>query len=585
MIVNTSQNPFEALLTAVQAFQQQMDGLPPEHRQSLRPLVEEIILRCEDVQRTAAAEAPTDDVLEAEMEARARAESALFDAQEQLQAILENIKDYAIFTMALDGRITTWNAGAQRIFGFSEAEILGQNAAILFTPDDQVSGEAWKEQQQALTNGYAEDERWHLRRDGSRFFASGTLRPLRDRNGDLQGFIKVARDVTRRHQTETAERERRILAEALRDIATVLTSTLNLDQVLEHILMTVGRLVPHDSAYILLIDNGIITRVRSYGQGEQGLAELEANIKQYRLRIDDRPLFAQIVDTRRPLIVPNLDTVDSSPRLPLVTTMRSYLGTPILIENDVIGLLNVMSSQADYFNDNHAEILQLFAYEAAIAIRNAQLYLQAQELAALQERQQLARDLHDAVTQTLFSASVLTETLTRQWQRQPDRIPQALTELHQLIKAAMAEMRTLLLQLRPPAILNTSLDRLLHQLVTAMYGRRRITVALNVDGEFVLPPDAHIALYRIAQEALNNITKHSKARHVTVNLRGEANAVELTIQDDGRGFDATTPSGGLGLQMMRERAEAIGAQLEITSGSGQGTAVRVVWKGTSAITD
>ena len=168
--------------------------------------------------------------------------------------MFESVKDYAIFTIDLQGRITTWNPGAERIFGYGEPEAIRQDFALVFTPEDRRRKVPEKEMRKALKKGYAEDERWHLRKDGSRFFASGMMRQLRDAEGNVRGCIKVARDITERKQTEAAEREQRNLAEALRQISITLNSTFNLDELLEHILSTVSQVVPHSAATFLLIE-------------------------------------------------------------------------------------------------------------------------------------------------------------------------------------------------------------------------------------------------------------------------------------------------------------------------------------------
>jgi signal transduction histidine kinase len=144
-------------------------------------------------------------------------------------------------------------------------------------------------------------------------------------------------------------------------------------------------------------------------------------------------------------------------------------------------------------------------------------------------------------------------------------------------------MRTLLLELRPAALVETKLGVLLRQLSEAAAGRAGLRVAVNVDGDCKLPAEAHIALYRIAQEALNNILKHSRATNVAVNLHCRADAdreiIELAVSDDGRGFDpARVSPEHFGLRNMRERAQAIGAELSITSQPGHGTQIQVVWQ-------
>ncbi len=149
-------------------------------------------------------------------------------------------------------------------------------------------------------------------------------------------------------------------------------------------------------------------------------------------------------------------------------------------------------------------------------MENARLYEQAQALAALEERQRLARDLHDAVSQTLFSASLIAEVLPRLWERNPAEGQRSLAELHQLTRGALAEMRTLLLELRPAALLEVGLADLLRQLAEAVTGRSRVPIDLSLDKPYPLPPDVQVNLYRIAQEALSNVAKHSGASRATV---------------------------------------------------------------------
>ncbi len=152
---------------------------------------------------------------------RERQAEALRRAEERLRLMVESASDYAIFTLDPQGRVTSWNAGAERLFGWSEAEILGRDGAVLFTPEDRAAGAPQREQTTARETGRAEDERWHIRKDGSRFFASGVLTPIRD--GGLHGYTKIARDVTERIQAEAAlcdrERQFRQLADAIPQIA------------------------------------------------------------------------------------------------------------------------------------------------------------------------------------------------------------------------------------------------------------------------------------------------------------------------------------------------------------------------------
>ena len=204
------------------------------------------------------------------------------------------------------------------------------------------------------------------------------------------------------------------------------------------------------------------------------------------------------------------------------------------------------------------------------------------EQAAISERTRLARDLHDAVSQTLFSASIMAEVLPRIWDKNPDEGRRRLQEVRELTKGALAEMRTLLFELRPAALVDVDLCDLLKQLAESVTGRARVPVSTQFEGECVLSPDVKVALYRIAQEALNNVAKHSGADQAHVFVQQAGGRVELHVKDNGNGFDRSgvRPS-SLGLGIMRERAQAIGASLEIHSVKGQGTEVVAIWESSS----
>ena len=199
-------------------------------------------------------------------------------------------------------------------------------------------------------------------------------------------------------------------------------------------------------------------------------------------------------------------------------------------------------------------------------------------MAVAAERSRLARDLHDAVTQTLFSTSLIADVLPRLWERDQKEARRRLEELRQLTRSALAEMRTLLLELRPTALAEVELGELLRLLAEAIGGRARVPITVTVDGQCVLPPDVQIAMYRIAQEALNNVARHANASQVAVWLCCRDDAIELRISDDGRGFDPSCVAPGhLGLNIMHERAETLGATLRIISQPEAGAQVVIIW--------
>jgi two-component system nitrate/nitrite sensor histidine kinase NarX len=252
------------------------------------------------------------------------------------------------------------------------------------------------------------------------------------------------------------------------------------------------------------------------------------------------------------------------------------------------------------FSDEDVQLAMMLGDHAALAIENARLRTQAEKAAVAAERNRIARDLHDAVTQTLFSSSLIAEVLPRIWERDPAEGRRRLSELRELTRGALAEMRTLLLELRPSALEEANVADLLRQLAESITGRARVPVAVEVEGECKLDAEVKVALYRIAQEALNNVAKHAGATQATVSLRclpfpeptadrrervtnprGLAVSVELSIRDDGTGFDpgGVAPN-SLGLGIMRERTEAIGAELTVDSQPGAGTLIKALWRNT-----
>jgi signal transduction histidine kinase len=204
--------------------------------------------------------------------------------------------------------------------------------------------------------------------------------------------------------------------------------------------------------------------------------------------------------------------------------------------------------------------------------------VQAEVQATVAERSRLARDLHDVVTQLLFSINLVAGSLPRLWRSEPDMAERSTNELQRLTRGALAEMRTLLRELRPQTIADTDLGTLVTQLTEGLAARHDIPAEIRTEVNGDLPSDVHIALYRIAQEAMNNVAKHANASSLIVDLTGGHGHVHLSVIDDGYGFDeAEVNSDSMGLDIMRERANGIGAELSVISEPEAGTAVEVTW--------
>jgi len=296
------------------------------------------------------------------------------------------------------------------------------------------------------------------------------------------------------------------------------------------------------------------------------------------LKVGQEGITGWVAGSGRPLLVPDVSQEPRYYSLPESDEIRSELAVPLETKDRVIGVLHVQSDRPHAFDDSDLALLQSLASQAAVAIENARLYEQAQQLAVVEERQRLARDLHDSVTQALYGMTLYSEAAAGQLSLgRLDRVAEHLRELQATGQEALAEMRLLIYELRPPVLEEEGLVGALQARLQAVEGRVGLRTDFRVTGRGQLSPEVEEGLYRIAQEALNNALKHAHARRITVCLRHGEGTVTLEVTDDGMGFDPATARerGGLGLSAMEERAAELGGQLAVGSSPGQGTRVCV----------
>jgi signal transduction histidine kinase len=300
--------------------------------------------------------------------------------------------------------------------------------------------------------------------------------------------------------------------------------------------------------------------------------------------VDDDPI-GRAIRARRTTAAPDLaaDPGDGDEHRVVVpgsadAGCRACLAVPLAVGRNLYGVIALYYREPRAFSDEDVSLAQSFGDQAALAIENTRLREQVQRTAVTAERSRLARDLHDSVTQSLFAASLKAETLLRTWEPASDEARQSLEDVRRLTRGALAEMRTLLLEMRPAALAQSSLADLLHHLVEATGAHTRIPIKLTVLDARPLPPEVTIALYRIAQEALNNAVHHARARRAWVALHWSGDAVCLEVGDNGRGFDSShVRPEQFGLKIMRERAEAVAASLTIDTEIKRGTVVSAIW--------
>jgi signal transduction histidine kinase len=285
-----------------------------------------------------------------------------------------------------------------------------------------------------------------------------------------------------------------------------------------------------------------------------------------------------MMDIGEPLAISDTTTSSLWIGFPNEAWIQSNVIAPIRLKDTVLGFLSLDSATPGFFTKVHADRLQAFADQAAIAIQRTNLFDRAKRAAVQEERGRLASELHDTISQTLWSVSLITERIPAIWESDQAEGRKSLTTLHQLAQSALVEMRSLLLELRPSALVNANLGDLIRQLVEIMTNRTGLEFSVKIKGQVPIPPDVQIGLYRVLQESLNNIAHHAAATHVDIIFNSRPERIDLSIQDNGRGYDPSKVGlGHMGLSIMKDRVDAIGAKLTTVSKKGEGTLIKVKW--------
>jgi signal transduction histidine kinase len=369
------------------------------------------------------------------------------------------------------------------------------------------------------------------------------------------------------HQLILDETDKRLAeSESLQRTTTALLAKLTLDEVLEIVCTEVRKLTgAMGSAVLLKEDEGWLQVSISTGEPVPGLE---------RLSISDS-LAGKVINKGVPFVVNEpINQVQAYYRNP---DLLSILVVPLRVKDVNIGAIDVVN-KIDGFTDDDMRIISLFADQAAIAIDNARLHQQAEEIAIVEERQRLARELHDSVTQSLYSVTLFVDA--SRMALLSGNLKDAeknLNELRNMAREAMLDMRLLIFELHPPILEQEGLVVAIQTRLESVETRSGVETALSVTGERRLPLDVEADLYRIAQEALNNVVKHSLAQKVCVDLQFSESIVIMKIWDNGIGFDASCLADGcgMGLRGMEERVTRIGGNFSIDSSRTGGTRITV----------
>jgi len=399
---------------------------------------------------------------------------------------------------------------------------------------------------------------------------------LHERERQLREMYALMEDkvVARTREIE----QRRRVAESLRGMLTVLNSDLPPDEVLDHIVAEASQLLDSDASAIY----------RSQGAGGAFCAQtVQGSPAEGIASVDLPPELGRMLAAGRLVLVPDVMAPPGDLTSPafleqMAVCCRALLAVPLIIKGEVYGGLVLYYTRPRTVSEEEVDLAVAFADQAALAIENARLHQQAREAAVMEERARLARELHDSVTQALFSITLLAEASQRlAGSGDLERVAGYLGRLGEMSQQSLKEMRLLVYELRPLALQSERLVGALQQRLDAVEARAGVEARLLVEGTIEVSPTVEEELYRIAEQALNNALKHAEATGTLVQIYAGEGRLSITVRDNGRGFDpaAVRDQGGQGLTSMQERAARIGGVLLVDTAPGQGTTVKLEIEG------
>ena len=503
----------------------------------------------------------------------------LGESDARFRAMFEN-SAVGMGLMSLDRKLTDANQAMCDLLGYTREELMGVSPVLITHPDDMPASAALHQDMMAGKIDHYTSERRYYRKNGELFWAQVSMSLVYDPNRTPLYIVGMIQDIDQQKRAVEGLRESEARFRAMYDNAAVGMSMMSLDRKVISINPTAAQMTGYTFEELYNTDPSLLSYPEDRPIGVEQFRQMVAGelsgfqMEKRFLRKNGELFWGRVTYSTVPdglgrpqYLVGIIEdiTLQRQAAQKLVEQEAEYRRT---LEARVEERTHELASTNERLTE---EIEQRKRAEEALAAKAA-------DDAVAAERTRLARDLHDAVTQTLFASSLIAEVLPDLWEMDVDEAKRSTEELRQLTRGALAEMRTLLLELRPSALTQSRLGDLIRQLCEALIGRSRLPIKLEVEGDRGLPPEVLVAFYRIAQESLNNVFKYARASSVDVALLLSPAGAHLEICDNGIGFDVSKQkSTSLGLRIMRERAEAIGADISITSKPGAGTCIEVDW--------
>lgn len=477
-----------------------------------------------------------------EVTERTQVQRALRESERRYRQVLESVKDYAIISLDPEGCVTSWNPGAERIKGYRAQEVLGKYFSIFYPPEDIEKGEPLRVLQRALQDGHFESDGWRLRKDGTRYWANVLITPIRDEEGNLQGFSEVVRDITRRRQTEEALRASEARFRTIFEGSAIGIAILDLN----------GNLLIGNPALELILDYPL----------EEIIGLTLESITHPMDKAIHIAMFQELVDGKRELFC--------------------YEGRFIKKDGSMIWGNWTASLVRD--SEDHPQYAISMIEDITFRKRMQSELLEVQrqlDAGREQERLRLAQELHDDPLQELYGVIYQIEAIRPTLERLESR-----DELHAMrnsVQNVIDKLRAICGELRPPALMPFGLESAIREHAETFQSQHpqiRLHLSLAHDGQ-LLPEQLRLTLFRVYQQAIANVARHAQAKNAYVRFKYNDERVTLEVEDDGIGFVVPfnwvdfARGKHLGLAGTAERAELLGGKLEVISAPGKGTLVRL----------
>jgi len=518
------------------------------------------------------------------------AENALRESEQRNAAIIATLTEGIVFHNA-EGAIILCNAAVERILGLSTDQILGRTSIdprwrTVHEDGSPFPGETHPAMvtlhtgislSNVVMGVYKPD-------DTLTWISISTHALFSSENENPYGVVVSFTDITDQKsmyellEQRVAARTREL--KAILEVSQIVNSNLELGPLLKIILEQLKQVIDYAGAGIAKLDGDDFVIVEYLG-----LVPREIMLG-FRSSVYQDTGYQKVAETKQPVIIddiwgnePWLNLLRNITNKDMLTKFRdihSWMGIPLISHDQLIGVLRLDHHEPGHFTSAHADLGLAFANQAAIAIENARFHEQAQRLAAFQERQRLARELHDSVSQALYGIALGARTAQMRLESEPEKLAEPLDYILSLAEAGLSEMRALIFELRPESLQNEGLVVAITKQADALRARYTLEVMTDLGSEPDISLDWKEVLYRVTQEAMQNIARHSHATKVEVQLHQKDNRLALEIRDNGMGFDTSREyPGHLGLQSMQERVAQIGGTFAVVSQFGMGTTISI----------